>query len=194
MENKKSTAETLLRKLYITSSIRHSAAGRLALHSWASQWTLALLAVGQIVIGLIVILGLKARFSDSYVSFAAIFFGVLVLAYSLLLGMSNFSVRKERFHDCALKLGKLALFVTDFINNGEKEEEKIENFIHKYNRVLSISENHTQSDYIKYKIKNSEASCSERFMSFLGTIFQFGHYFVSIFMMYIWIFMMVLPK
>lgn len=132
------------------STRKHSAAGRLALHSWASQWTLALLAVGQIVIGLVTALNLEStRFGSFYINFAAIFFSVLVLTYSLLLGMSNFSVRAERFHACALKLGKLSLFIKQYQNNGEVCTKKMEDFIHRYNRRLAISENHSQADYLR---------------------------------------------
>lgn len=194
MSNETTTAEILLRKTYITSRIRHSAAGRLTLHSWASQWTLALLAVGQIVIGLIVALGLKARFNEPYISFAAIFFSVLVLTYSLLLGMSNFSVRAARFHECALKLGKLSIFINKYINSKEGCERKMDDFIHKYNRILSISENHSPSDFLRYKMKEDDSSCGLSFWYYIKMALQFGHYLLSILMMYIWIFFLVWPE
>jgi len=97
----------LLRRADITSRARYNASRRLESLGWTSQWTLALLAIGQIVISLISVLKLPMMFSQTYVDFMGLFFGVLVLAYSLLLGMANFNARSTRLHHCGMELGVL---------------------------------------------------------------------------------------
>lgn len=84
--SQKSTEE-LFRRTEITCGARYTAARRMEQQGWAAQWTLALLAIGQIIITLIPTLKLRSNFGEAYVGFASVLFAVLVLAYSLLLGM-----------------------------------------------------------------------------------------------------------
>jgi hypothetical protein len=98
----------LLRRVEITSKARYVPAQRMELHDTFSQWTLAYLAVGQVVISLVVALKLKSNYSSAYMDFGGLFFGVLVLTYSLLLGMGNFAARAIMLHTCGIELGSLA--------------------------------------------------------------------------------------
>ena len=115
--SQKSTEE-LLRRTEITCGARYTAARRMGLQGWAAQWTLALLAIGQIIITLIPALNLRSNFGEAYVGFASVLFAVLVLAYSLLLGMTDFSARAVKMHGCGLELGRLARKLVFLVNRG----------------------------------------------------------------------------
>jgi hypothetical protein len=97
----------LARRTEITCKARYHAARRLNSHNWFSQWTLSLLAVGQIALSVAEAIGLPIQVGPKWFSLGSIFFSVLILAYSLLLGMSNFSARAVKIHDCGLERGCL---------------------------------------------------------------------------------------
>lgn len=77
------------------------------MHGAFSQWTLSLLTIGLITTSVLMFSGTKLNFSDKYCSVMQIIFSVTVLAYSLLLGMGNFSACAEQFHRCRLELSRL---------------------------------------------------------------------------------------
>jgi hypothetical protein len=200
----------LLRRVSITCKARYHAASRMAAHGWFSQWTLALLAVGQIVISLVGALDLRSNFSPSYLSFGSIFFGVLVLAYSLLLGMSNFSARAVKLHENGLELGRLArnLYVLQS-DSATPTKEEYDSLSKEYYDILDKYENHTRTDYLlahfEYYsgIKSDHDQFSKkwwlykaplygiRVKTYLFKALQFFHYIGSIFLIYIWLYFLV---
>lgn len=141
----------LHRRAEITSKVRYEAARRLMAHNLFSQWTLAVLAVGQIAISVIDALDLPLNYSDRYLAFGGIFFGVLVLAYSLLLGMSNYSARSVQLHKCGLELGELArdLYLISKLNGADRQN--YEDYAKKYYVILGQYENHEEIDYRRTK-------------------------------------------
>ncbi len=206
-----STTE-LLRRVEITCKARYHAARRLSAHGWFSQWTLALLAVGQIVISLVSALELKSGFRPDYVNFASIFFGVLVLAYSLLLGMANFSARAVKLHGCGLELGRLARHLVYLRNSGTDLQDEYDRAAKMYYDILDKHENHTRTDYLVAHYEHYDSAASklktwsrdwleERFRLFSVRIklyvfhsLQFAHYVASIALIYVWIAFLVLPR
>lgn len=138
----------LLRRVEFTSKARYNGARRLGLHSIFSQWTLAYLAIGQIAISMVPALKLHNNFSEAYTNFGAIFFGVLVLAYSLLLGMGNFSGRSVVMHSCGMELGNLARELHLLDKTPEVSPEKYESAAKEYYQILAKCENHAHQDYL----------------------------------------------
>lgn len=98
----------LLRRVEITGKARYYASRRLSIHQSMSQWTLTALALGQIVISLTPALSLQINWTEKYLAFGSIFFSVLILAYTLLLGMGAYGPRAVKIHNCGLELGRLA--------------------------------------------------------------------------------------
>jgi len=200
----KSAAE-LLRRAEITSKARYHAARRMAAHGWFSQWTLAALAVGQIVITLVSALGLHSSFKPQYVNFASAFFGVMVLAYSLLLGMANFAARAAVIHQCGLELGRLARRLLVMRDTGAVSRAEYDECAKQYYDILDKHENHTRTDYLvaHYEYYDSLASklttfSKEWWVERTGLLFvriklyvlhlvQFSHYIASAVLMYVWI-------
>jgi hypothetical protein len=184
----------LQRRSEITSKARYNAGRRMELHNAFSQWTLAFLAVGQIVIALIVALKLKTVFSPSYVDFGGIFFGVLVLAYSLLLGMGNYAARAIKHHACGMELGGLARALHFKSEDSTSKQDDYEKSASKYYEILAKYENHISIDYLiaSYEIAIKDKMDFFRVLKnwlpiLLGKFLQFFHYIASIFLISFWI-------
>lgn len=202
-------AKELLRRTEITCGARYTAARRMELYGWAAQWTLALLAVGQIIITLIPTLKLRSNFGDAYVGFASVLFAVLVLAYSLLLGMADYSARAVKMHGCGLELGRLARKLVFITNRGSASANEYEECSKRYYDILDKHENHTHLDYLISHYQHYDAKASKlSFFSkeylrcrsalivvkvriWLLELLHFSHYFISLGLMYSWIYCMV---
>lgn len=201
--------EELLRRTEITGGARYTAARRMELQGWAAQWTLALLSIGQIIITLIPALKLRSNFGDAYVGFASVLFAVLVLAYSLLLGMANYSARAVKMHGCGLELGRLTRKLFFLVNGGNASAQKYEECAKCYYDILDKHENHMHLDYLishhqHYDAKASKLDfCNKKYWrdrTALGLVkaeiwalktIQFSHFVISLGLMYSWIYFMV---
>jgi SMODS and SLOG-associating 2TM effector domain family 5 len=209
-----SALDELYRRAEITKKARYHGARRLAYHAWFSQWTLALLAVGQIVISLIPALKLRSNFSESYLNFGGIFFGVLVLAYSLLLGMANFSARAQKLHECGLELGRLSRELLLWSCGKNATNKQYSAAVKNYYDILDRHENHTPIDY---KVANYEhyffeetslKNCNGRtdlvwkclkyqwrkIVIYGSHFLQFSHYVFSVFLVAFWIYFCVVKN
>lgn len=205
------SANELLRRTQITCGARYTAARRMELHGWAVQWTLALLAVGQIIISLIPALGLRSHFSGDYVAFGSVLFAVLVLAYSLLLGMADYSARAVKMHGCGLELGRLARKLVLLIDRGSVSGAEYEECADKYYNILDKHENHTHQDYLVSHYQYYDAQLSKldffsqdywrqrlplvliKMQIWSRKCLQFSHFAISLGLMYGWIYCMVKP-
>lgn len=201
--------EELLRRTKITCGARYTAARRMESYGWAAQWTLALLAVGQIIITLIPVLKLRSNFGEAYVGFTSVLFAVLVLAYSLLLGMADYSARAVKMHGCGLELGRLARKLVFLINRGSASANEYEECSKRYYDILDKHENHTHLDYLISHHQHYDAEVSRLSLSskeylrarsalivvkvkiLLLKMLHFSHYFISLGLMYSWIYYMV---
>lgn len=192
----------LHRRAEVTSKVRYESARRLMAHNLLSQWTLAVLAVGQIAISVIDVLDLPLNYSDKYLAFGGIFFGVLVLAYSLLLGMSNYSARSVQLHKCGLELGELARELYLVCKLTGSDQVKYEDYAKKYYVILGQYENHEEIDYRRTKFfmqsSNSDAGITldrifEGVRLRVGYFFGFSHYLITGFLMAVWLWLAV-PK
>lgn len=203
------STEELLRRTNITCGARYTAASRMELHGWAAQWTLAFLAVGQIIISLIPALNLRSNFGENYVGFASVLFAVLVLAYSLLLGMADYSARAVRMHGCGLALGRLARRLVFLIARGNVTSAEYEEAAKDYYDILDKHENHTYRDYLvaHHQYYDAHALRLDLFSRpwwrertrlarvkasiWVLAALQLSHYAISLGLMYSWIYYMV---
>jgi SMODS and SLOG-associating 2TM effector domain family 5 len=194
--------DKLLCQVRITSKARYRAAQRLSIHGWCTQWTLAFLAMGQIAIALLIALDLHRHCRVQYMHFGAVFFGGMVLAYSLLLGMANFTARAVLMHKCALELGHLArrlLYIKETTTGTKYEYDA---FVKEYAQILEKHENHSQTDYLSAHIvdqKKESAAKQQRvtitLLVLLGSrlkfyfynTLQFCHYIFTTLLISCWI-------
>lgn len=212
------TIEDLYDRVSFTAKARYNAARRLTFHSICSQWTLAILAVGQVVISLIPALGLST-FDANWQNFGSVFFGVLVLAYSLLLGMGNYAARSVQLHSCGIELSGLArevhLYKESSCNLGECQDAT-----KRYYAILSKCENHAHCDFLateadlerkllktltdQWKTADSKESkfpALELFLYYLAHTraqfskwIQFAHYVVTLVALFGWLWLIARPS
>jgi hypothetical protein len=165
-----------------------------------------MLAVGQIVISLFAALNLPSNFSPAYLSFGSVFFGTLVLAYSLLLGMSDFSSRAVKLHACGLELGRLARQLYELVEKNAVDEPLYKEISTEYYNILDKYENHTRADglvarYEYYRPKmvgidlfsrawiGKSWDLATKLVEFaLLHLLQFSHYVISVALISFWIF------
>lgn len=207
--NTAKSIKELLRRVEFTSKARYNGARRLGLHNIFSQWTLAYLAVGQIAISMVSALKLHNNFSEDYTNFGAIFFGVLVLAYSLLLGMGNFSSRSVVMHSCGMELGNLARELHLLDQTPDVSPGKYESVAKEYYQILAKCENHAHQDYLATNalFKLNELAWPPAFsnhyiadliacayavaLSFGLKVLHFAHYLATIAMISFWFYYMI---
>jgi hypothetical protein len=187
----------------MTSKARYEASRRLKSQSWFSQWTLAYMAIGQIVLSILPILKLtNGTVSTELQSAVTVLFAVIVLAYSLLLGMGDFSARSAKIHQCGLELGELARELKFLVDkNIESNKDDYLQYIERYYQCLNRYENHSSHDYLvaKKEHKNDEAKENNTSVSWYYNLWwcirimiyrfwEFCHYPISILVISLWIF------
>ena len=154
-QEKKNKFEELYRLIDITAKARYQAAKRLALHGYMTQWVLSFLAIGLIILSLLELLDFKLSFTATYTGFMQVVFAVIILTYSLLLGMGNFDARAERLHRCGLELSRLLRKVKPLKENekpnmgslSQKDENGYEQLVKDYYDCLEKYENHKDLDF-----------------------------------------------
>lgn len=196
--------DELCRRTELTCKARYHAARRLNIHGIFSQWTLAFLAIGQIVITLVPSLGIKTTLPSQYINFMEIFFGILVLAYSLLLGMGNHVARSIQLHQCGLELGELARRLHRLSRSNITDPLIYDQQNRYYYSALEKCENHTRADYLVARLEHYQSE--EPFRLFAGRWYirqkyrlemycwhflQFTHYIVSVGLIAAWIWLLV---
>ena len=154
-------------------------------------------------------LKLHNNFSEGYTNFGAIFFGVLVLAYSLLLGMGNFSSRSVVMHSCGMELGNLARELHLLDQTPDVSPSKYELVAKEYYQILAKCENHAHQDYLSTNalFKLNELAWPPAFsnhdiadliacayavaLSFGLKVLHFAHYLATIAMISFWFYCMI---
>lgn len=192
--------EYLHKRALVTSKARYEASKRLRLHSWCSQWTLASLAVGQIFLSLLMTFNIinTELIPKAQLDVSSIFFAVAVLAYSLLLGMGDYSARSSNMHQCGLQLGELSRKLNYKIDKSmTSNEEEYLRFINDYYVCLSRHENHIAHDYLIAKLDHLKESgkapntlttaLDYKIKIYIYKIIGFSHYIISIFVMLAWL-------
>ncbi|ATC83794.1 SLATT domain-containing protein [Pseudoalteromonas agarivorans] len=189
----------LHKRVLITSKSRYEASRRLRMHSLCSQWTLAFMAVGQIVLSLIAVFELNAPvISVNLQNSVGLFFAIVVLTYSLLLGMGDFSARASNIHQCGLELSELARELNyKVVKKESSSEEKYMKYVQRFYTCLSRHENHITHDYLIAKLdvaqeNDNKLGFFKKWFSFKAKIYFFRvigflHYPVSILSIIAWI-------
>lgn len=137
--------------VYIVTKNYLNASKRLALHDRLSQWTLALLSLGLIVLPLLTVTKIPLRYDQNIVDFAAISMAVAVLMFSLLIARNNYSVRSDRALRAGVELNELIREMRQFSKDAGKMK-RYNAFNERYGDVLRRYENVDEIDYLKSKI------------------------------------------
>lgn len=103
--------------------------------------------MGLIFIPLIHTFELGSRFSPDYSSFIQVVLAIVILVISVILNMTNFSVRADRIHQCGMILNALARKVHRHINESS-DSGTYDELVKEYDAVLQRYENHSSIDYM----------------------------------------------
>lgn len=218
MDKEKSNKfDELYRLIDVTAKARYRASTRLKRHGMCSQWTLALLAVGLIVVSVIVLAGINVNFDKPYTDVMQIAFSLLILTYSLLLGMGNFDSRSEKLLRCGMELSRILRRVKPYKGKKGKDiDEEYEKLSNAYYDCLEKYENHKDVDYwtsqlaiarrMGYPEKKKEDSWSSfaveyleelgrrfqlRFSISVRSIIAFCHYLATLLFVYGWLYLLL---
>lgn len=178
-----------------------------------SQWTLSLLAIGLIIVSVIALAEIQTNFSMPYTNVMQIIFSVVILTYSLLLGMGNYSARAERLLRCGMELSRIVRKIKPY--KGKDDEKHDGNYDHltkDYYDCLEKYENHKDLDYLSSSLEIARRKGypiqekDEKFLTFipkyLGAVLTrfklwlsirsrytlaFSHYVFSLTLVYGWL-------
>ena len=144
----------LVAKNYFVSS------KRLQLHDVLSQWTLSLLSLGLIILPLCEVFDLTQA-PEKMISFMSITLAVVVLVFSLLIGVNKHGLRADRMHVAGLDFNNL---LRKMRGNSDAQIQLKEygEFNRQYDEILRRCENVDDIDYIRGKLntkKNEPISC-----------------------------------
>ena len=111
------------------------------------------MSIGLVIIPLAKLLGFNKGYAPEYVDLMQIVFAVTLLAYSLLLGIGNFSARAERMHSCGMDLGRIARKLFPYRNREDSAELDgiYDSVSNDYYECLEKHENHTHIDFLAAK-------------------------------------------
>jgi ABC-type protease/lipase transport system fused ATPase/permease subunit len=147
---KENHLEELHDRIQKTATSRFYAHDRLKNHHNAALWTIAFFSMGLIFIPLMTTFGLESRFSSQYSSFIQVVLAIVILVISVMLNMTNFSVRADRIHQCGIILNALARRVHRHVNE-QSSSEIYDELVKEYDDVLHRYENHSSLDYLYTK-------------------------------------------
>lgn len=145
-------------KLWSTKGARFAASHRNETLQRLSGQTVGYLSAYLIVVGLVNVYNLKFwmfALTDNQVNFASMAFSVLILLFSQLESSENFSLKADRYHNCALDISELydkLRYIKTYENNNPNKKDTLKNISIDYDKILKRNENHKPIDYEKFQL------------------------------------------
>lgn len=146
------TFDELYRKVNIVTNIRYISARRFRFNQQLSQWTITFISLLLILIPLLQALDMTLRHDQKLFDVVSVFLAILVLVYSLLISMENYSVRAEKMQNCGTELSNLTRDIYPYLG-AKHHKNHYNNFSVRYQNILEKYENHDSIDYKKYTIE-----------------------------------------
>lgn len=143
-------------KLWVTKGARFTASHRLNTISKLSSYSLGFLSAYLIILGLLSVFSIKTNYIVSPEQFAFISTGlsVIILVFSQHEGSSDYRLRAEKFHECALEIGELYNKLR-YLKTSAKSQDEInqlaEQLAIEYGNILKKYENHRDIDFNKFQ-------------------------------------------
>jgi hypothetical protein len=139
--------EELYDRAHKTAVCRFFAHVRLRDHHNASLWTITFFSMGLIFVPLIQIFELETRFTTNYTNFIQVVLAIVILVISVMLNMTNFSVRADKMHQCGMILNAFVRRIHRHIVESSTPEI-YEELVKEYDAILQRYENHSPIDYL----------------------------------------------
>ena len=138
-------------KLWVTKGARFCAAERYNKIDDASTKALTFLSAYLIIIGLIptFLPSVSSKVPPPLLGVSTVGISILLLVYSLIESSRKYALRAHRYHDCALRVGRLydALRQAKELEAVRTKDAEISRITKKYERTLQLFENHSPIDY-----------------------------------------------
>lgn len=146
--------ENLYRKIDITSETRFYASRRLKLHSKLAMITNVVLPMFLIMLSVLQVLQVGENINSTFTVFLQIYASIIILIFSIITAMKNYTGTSEKFYACASELVEMKRRLQPY--KLECSEESYNKLQKEYNSILQKYETHTvndfRSDYIRAKI------------------------------------------
>ncbi len=157
-------------KLWVTKGARFSAAKRLEEMDDASTKSLTLLSAYLIIIGLLPVFfpSWNERVPSRLLGIGTVGISILMLVYSMIESSRKYAVKAYRFHECALKIGRLydALRQAKGIDSERTKDGELQRITKKYERTLECYENHQPIDFDVFQTQKPDYFKLSRFRIF----------------------------
>jgi len=90
------------------------------------------MSVGLIIVSIVEFSGLELNFSSNYISLMQIIFSVLILAYTLLLALGDYSARAVKIHRCGMELGRISRELDERVANSQAATPSADSHLKRY--------------------------------------------------------------
>jgi hypothetical protein len=145
------TFDELYRKVDIVARIRYDTARRLKTHQQLSQWVISFLSFLLILVPLSQALDIPLKHSENFFNAVGVSLAILVLVYSLLIGIENYGGRSDKMQNCGTELSYLAREIYPY-RGVPHEAEVYKSFSRQYQTILEKYENHDLIDYKQFTL------------------------------------------
>lgn len=157
---KKDFGAELNYKLWITKGARFNAANRLKIKSTLSVYCIGFLTGYIIIINLFTFLPVSSslQFSPTVLTITTVGLSILVLVFSLVENLKNYSLESEKIHSCAMEIGKLYnewRYYKTLAHEKVDLVDKVLDLTQRYEIILDKYGNHENIDTHLFKVRHN---------------------------------------
>ncbi|VVM58532.1 hypothetical protein PS662_01185 [Pseudomonas fluorescens] len=174
MSAEDTNCDALRQMISKTVAARFQASRRLDLHNKLSLFSISLFSIILILVSLLQLVEFKFSFASVVVNIGQVFLSIVILCFSIAIGMSDFGLKSSKHHDCGVQLNELTYKLMNkwgVVLSDQEYEQKLD----EYFSILSKYDNHTEADNSRV---NKKTQYIEK--SGLGYYSRFSLYFILI--------------
>lgn len=175
-----------------TGRTKFKASVRLQRHNKWSLLTITIYSLGLLIVPLAQGFGVTLNYDQSVINCIQVLSAIVILVTSVILSMSNFSVRSERFCNCGRELSVLArkLFIKrDVLEAGPDYKA----YVREYDTILSNCENHSGTDFMICQLEMFEyfsPSTWFKIHTYFRYALEFLPYLLILFLQFVWLYLL----
>ena len=137
-----------------TAKNRFLASSRMIAHKNWSSWTVSAMTICVLGLSLLQAMDIGNAAADKGTTYAIALFSIFILAYSLTMTMSEFSLRAFKYHQCGLDLMKLRGKVFSEKMDAKQKDDLYSELNAEYGNILDQHENHAPIDYYRMQLSS----------------------------------------
>jgi hypothetical protein len=174
----------LHKKVCVTSKCMFNASRRFALHNRWSRSTIVMFSLCLILIPLLQAFDIRSLYPQKVVRMFQIYYAIIILVYSIVIALQDFSLVSEKLHSCGQELLELDQRISPFAC-AEINLRKYDEFLFEYMNILKkYPVHHNKLDFYCSRFELPEyykPRWANAIVIFLLCIINFFHYFVVLF-------------